>query len=231
MVSDLDDTIKITETNDWARMVYNGFFTKKVFVGMPDLYRSMQDQYVDQTTIVTASGYIVEDQVKELLSENDVHYDELFLKKHFLFRSTYKYKFNTIEGLIENSGDDTFILIGDDSGEDHEVYEALRDKYPEKILRIYIRPIRGRSLSKNIHQYYSSFDIALEEYRLGRLDFDTLERIAYQVATHPENDEIISSSSVCPLFTGRQTGAVGDLIYLVQKRITKLCVKRASEIK
>lgn len=49
------------------------------------------------------------------------------------------FKLDHIQFIIENSSDKKFILFGDDTQKDMEVYQIIAQNYPKKIARIYIR--------------------------------------------------------------------------------------------
>lgn len=69
-----------------------------------------------------------------------------YLKFHELFLSKKgkDFKINYIRFIIENSENKKFVLIGDDSQKDIEVYTIIASEYPQKILKIYLRQTNKR---------------------------------------------------------------------------------------
>jgi phosphatidate phosphatase APP1 len=49
------------------------------------------------------------------------------------------YKLDNIRFIIENSGKKLFVLLGDDSQRDMEVYTEIAKEFPQRILKVYIR--------------------------------------------------------------------------------------------
>ncbi|MGB5358853.1 MAG: phosphatase domain-containing protein [Eudoraea sp.] len=64
-----------------------------------------------------------------------------YLKFHELFLSKKgkDFKINYIRFILENSENKKFVLLGDDSQKDLEVYTIIAEEYPIRILKIFIR--------------------------------------------------------------------------------------------
>ncbi|MCK5816257.1 MAG: App1 family protein, partial [Flavobacteriaceae bacterium] len=87
------------------------------------------------------------------ISENKFPKGVLLLTPYLNFKQLLKgnkkidFKLNTIHFIIENSLNKKFILFGDDTQKDMEIYETIVKSFPNKIERIYIRKTK-KHLSK-----------------------------------------------------------------------------------
>ena len=61
-----------------------------------------------------------------------------------LFKPPFEQKVQTIETLIASDPDRRFILVGDSTEVDPEVYGEMARRHPERIVHIFIRNIEGR---------------------------------------------------------------------------------------
>lgn len=164
ILSDLDDTIKITQSGGNASDVVG----TDVFTAISDFYESAQD-YSNEMHILSASPKFMKKHIEKVLEKHQIDFASLTLRPSLL-ENKFDYKLREIKRILANSSDD-FILIGDDLGEDPEVYSAIAELYPERILGIYIRVIKGRPIKnpENLITYYTSFDLFLREYLAGRM--------------------------------------------------------------
>ena len=226
IISDLDDTIKITETNRPVRMIINGFFTLKAFAGMPELYEHMQHLYADRTVVLTSSPNLLRKRIHKLFDKYNMEIDQLITRNLRTESDGPAYKYKNIVAQLEANPNKKVILLGDDSGEDHEIYHKVQQNFPDKVLAIYIRPVKGKQLPEGITKYLSAFDIALAEYNAGRLGLTELRDISDIVATHEKDKEIIAKKSVCPKSGSINTEGVEELIRMVKERIQDICKDR-----
>ena len=116
IVSDLDDTIKITNAGSAGRATYNGIFTEKVFIGIPE-FLSEARNYTERLHVVTASPPIIGKRVRATLFSNNIRYDSVIFKGVTGGETKINFKVNAIKRIIERTGDQV-ILIGDDVNHD-----------------------------------------------------------------------------------------------------------------
>jgi phosphatidate phosphatase APP1 len=174
IISDIDDTIKISEVLDKVRLLANTFIspfrpvvgkyknTKNKsfeisfrFLGMPDLYQQWQAKNKN-CIFHYLSG--MPDQLYTLTQEfiNINHFpDGSFHMRHFgwaaasLFnflhsRSTFTHKMSYLHFFLSNTNRD-YVLIGDSGEKDPEIYGTITREYPERVRAIFIRAIKGES--------------------------------------------------------------------------------------
>jgi hypothetical protein len=62
-----------------------------------------------------------------------------------------------------------FLLVGDDTEMDPEVYSEFAAPRPNQVLAIYIHRITGRPVPAGSFEFVTAYDIALHEYEARRL--------------------------------------------------------------
>jgi phosphatidate phosphatase APP1 len=73
-------------------------------------------------------------------------------------------KYKKIIHLLETYPEMPFILIGDASEEDIDIYVHIAKNYPDRILAIYIRTVKRKSRMKRVEsliQEYTDIDVVL----------------------------------------------------------------------
>lgn len=225
IVSDLDDTIKVTHSDGW-RAIYFSLFTKRAFAGQPELYKYMRDR-AESLMVLSASPRILMKRVQNTLNKFEIPFDSIVLRNTAKEKDKIKYKVAAIEKELLSNQDD-YILIGDDIGKDPEAYQVIKDKYPNRVLDIYIRPMKNRTLPSAQIPYISSYDIARNEYLKGRMGLMELKDIAYLIDREPKNYKIIPSRFYCPKSGVVYDGQLADKESheKVKNRISKICAKR-----
>jgi phosphatidate phosphatase APP1 len=167
IVSDLDDTIKITNSGREIDGTINAVFTKDVFTGMPEFFEAAK-LYTNELHILSASPTVLRPLIQKTLKQHQLQYRSLILRNPLRRQEMYVYKLTELRRLLENSPDD-FILIGDDVGKDPEVYDEIKRSYPDRILAIYIHVIKNREVPRSAIKYWTAFDLSLKEFMAGRM--------------------------------------------------------------
>jgi len=160
VISDIDDTVKISQVLNKKKLLENTFYKPfKIVPGMEKVYTTWQEKgasfhYVSSSpwqlypvmqTFFTKSG----------LPEGSFHLktfrikDESFLD---LFASPMESKVPTIAGIINKYPKQTFILVGDSGEKDPEVYAEIFKRHASQIKHIFIRNVSEQSQSDNRFQ-------------------------------------------------------------------------------
>jgi hypothetical protein len=158
VISDIDDTIKVTEVPAGKAIVLKNTFCKP-FVeapGMPEMYKEMVDvsfHYVSggpwqlyaplyDFLISGPAGFPegsfhFSDFPKNVFGHGTI--ENLFQGITDSLQKTYDHKIRQITLLLERFPGRKFILIGDSGEIDPEIYRAIRDKHSGQIQEIRIR--------------------------------------------------------------------------------------------
>ena len=176
VISDIDDTIKITEVRNRKATLRNTFMRE--FEAVPDMaqfYLTATNEPNVSFHYVSASPWQLYEPLAALVVSNDFPAGTFELKefrwksKSFLslFSNPEKYKPGVIEPLLKQFPKRTFILVGDSGERDPEIYGTLARKYPEQILRILIRDVTSESPEAD--RYQKAFrDMPRETWQIFR---------------------------------------------------------------
>jgi len=149
VVSDIDDTIKISEVRDRHALLLNTFCRPfKPAPGMSELYRGLAADNA-QFHYVSASPWQLYQPLADFIHQNGFP-PGTFHMKNFrmkdssllaLFGDPIDYKLRIITPLIDQFPHREFILIGDSGEKDPEIYGELARTYPEQVKAILIRNV------------------------------------------------------------------------------------------
>ncbi len=155
IISDLDDSIIVSHTANLWKRIYTLFlpvdrrkpvvYTRGILAGLNSLdFRIFYVSKSESNLFGLLSTFITRNEFPRghlILTPYLRFFQLLYPKKGKAFKS------NKIEKIIDLSGDRRFVLIGDDTQKDIQVYSDIALKYGKKVLKIYIRKTR-KKLSK-----------------------------------------------------------------------------------
>ena len=176
VISDIDDTIKITEVRDRNATLRNTFLREfQPVPGMAEFYQRLARPNHAQFHYVSASPWQLYEPLAELVDACGFP-PGTFTLKEFRWKSRSflsfvanpeKYKSGVIEPLFKKFPKRRFILIGDSGERDPEVYAALARKFPQQVERIWIRDVTGEAGEAD--RYAQAFrDVPRERWQIFR---------------------------------------------------------------
>jgi Phosphatidate phosphatase APP1, catalytic domain len=154
VISDIDDTIKVTQVQDRKLLLRRTFLEPfKPVPGMAEVYRAWADKSGAQFSYVSASPWQLFLPLSEFVKSNGFPNGAFYLRKFrwkdqsflSLFESPERYKPAAIEPLLKQFPRLQFILVGDAGERDPEIYAGLARRYPQQIARILIRDVTGEA--------------------------------------------------------------------------------------
>ena len=230
IVSDLDDTIKITNSGQEIDGAISAFFKNDVFTGMPDFFSAAR-LYTNELHILSASPKLLRTRISSTLKAKKIQFESLILKNAAGGESKLEYKVAALKKILDASADD-FILIGDDVGQDPEAYKAIADLYPNRILAIYIHVINGRDIPDGIVKYWTTFDLFLREHTAGRMLAAWVGMGAELMLQEKKNELIIPDFAKCPatpaVWAWQLATEFRKAALDVSVKMTKYCLSRNS---
>jgi len=163
VISDIDDTIKISNVLDKKKLIKNTFVEPYLTTeGFPEYYKKLQAEGAF-FHYVSASPWQLYPSLKPFM---DSHYpkgtislrnfrikDPSLIK--FLQPST-EYKTKQISNIIKRYPKHQFILIGDSGEHDPEVYAKIYRQFPSNIKSIEIRSVESSDLS--VERFSETFE-------------------------------------------------------------------------
>ena len=149
VISDLDDTIKVTEVTSKRALLRNTFLREFVAVdGMADAYRRLAERGAS-FHYLSSSPWQLYPELQRFLDVERFPRGTIDLQ-HFrwkdrtfwsLFRDPEERKRRAIEQFLERYPRRTVILIGDTAERDAEVFAAIARLHPERVEAIYLRNV------------------------------------------------------------------------------------------
>jgi phosphatidate phosphatase APP1 len=177
-ISDIDDTLLISHSSSSLKKLRLLFIrnprSRKPFEDGVKFYHLLSlahsDPFIPNPFFyVSSSEWNLYEYLTEFFLHNGFPEGVLILNKikrfYQLFKtgkSNHQLKFHRISRILDLFPKQNFILLGDNSQRDPELYKALANQYPDQIHAIYIRKIRHRTINstkrildsisnKNIH--------------------------------------------------------------------------------
>lgn len=151
IISDIDDTVKITNVLDRKRML-EATFTKpfEAVPGLARLYQTWGSEGAALHFVSTCPWHLYE-PIATFLQEAGFPAATIAMKKIRLtdrsvldlFADATRIKPPEIEALLKAHPERTFVLIGDSGEKDPEIYADTLRRYPTRIARIFIRNVTG----------------------------------------------------------------------------------------
>ncbi len=156
VISDVDDTIMITEVTRFSSMLRNTFLKnplqRLIVPGMPALFRALAARNPESATAplfyLSASPRQLHMPLQAMLDHHGFPPGVLITKRvtndatREPLLDQMKYKLERLEEILMRVPHATFTLLGDDGEHDPEIFDALRARYPERIDGIWIRGVR-----------------------------------------------------------------------------------------
>lgn len=157
IISDVDDTIMITQVPTLWKAVYNVLFAnpkKRVSVpGMSVLFTKLAVLFPDAPFFyLSTSPWNVESSIRHFINDHGYPAGPLLLRdldprpKTFI-PSGVQHKLEFAEQLMDDFPDMKFILIGDDGQKDPTTYATIARRYPGRVIAIGIRQLSPRESS------------------------------------------------------------------------------------
>ncbi|UJR34269.1 hypothetical protein I4U23_021673 [Adineta vaga] len=158
-ISDIDDTIKITGVTSARAVLRNTFSGEyKAVPGMSERYRHYESVYNATFHYLTASPDQLYPFLREFFDREqfplgsyhmrhftwfDTNFFQFFASKSFIRQKT-----NILHMFFQQTRSRQFILLGDIFQKDPEIYANIYQNYPDRILKIFIRVPKKRTIDR-----------------------------------------------------------------------------------
>jgi len=158
VISDIDDTVKVTNVADRRELLANTLLREFHAVpGMPDVYRRWQDEGI-AFHYVSSSPWQLVGCLGGFLDTAALPAGSMHLKLFRLKDSTplgrlpsrKSSKRRVIERILEDFPRRRFLLVGDSGERDPEVYAAVARRYPQRVPAVLIREVAGRTSPEKV---------------------------------------------------------------------------------
>jgi len=152
VISDIDDTVKVTNVANRRELLANTFVREfRAVPGVVEVYRRWQDGGT-AFHYVSASPWQLADSLGGFLAEVGLPAGSMHLKLFRLKDSTplgrlpsrKRSKRRAIEKIMDEFPGRRFLLVGDSGERDPEVYAAIAKRRPHQVAGIVIRQVEGK---------------------------------------------------------------------------------------
>ncbi len=176
VISDIDDTIIVSYTADFFKRIgtlaFNApnkrqtiGFTKKIF----DEFKKIDARIF----YVSKSESNLFGMLTSFIEHNNLPKGALFLTPYLRFHQLFvskketNFKIKNIRFLIENTNPKNYILFGDDSQRDMEIYYNIVKEFPKRVLKIYIRQTKPKILlsQKRMRENLNSLEVPIKYFK------------------------------------------------------------------
>lgn len=227
VISDVDDTVKITNSGSTWQSTWNGLFKNAVYGGMPEVYRAWGKEKAI-IYFVTGSPFVVGKTMRSMFAHHKIPYVSVTLRTNML-EDTYKYKMRVITKLMNRHPEEDVILVGDDTTKDQMVYRDIAAKFPGRVLETYIHRVKNRVPVEGQVNWLTAFDIADYEQRQGRLKSLSFVKVTAAVL-NATSSKLFPHFAYCPAeIDGLDIPTVSSSeteAQHVEEKIEKICSAR-----
>ncbi|MBI2712692.1 MAG: DUF2183 domain-containing protein [Bdellovibrio sp.] len=233
LVSDIDDTIKVTNVLDWTDLALRYLRGNTTFIGTPSLYQGLAKNS-EKIAYLSGSPQGQKSNLVQLLFKNDKFPEgDLLLSNWWRPKPTPRFKAEELEKLALKYKN--FILIGDDAEADPVTLTDFAKRHPEVQTRIYIHRIRMAALPDRATGYFVPLEVALNEYEAGSIEEQAVIDTAEDILKSSVWDRIFPPFKKCPDVTsykispgqkGSKSARLVELSQEVTAKIVAFCKGR-----
>lgn len=172
VISDIDDTVKHSAVSMGAREIFRNTFTAPLpsltIQGVADWYSKLAEEpYNANFHYISNSPWQLYPVLKEFFQEAGLPPGSMHLKQYSgmlqgIFEPVAERKKVTVERVIQDFPNRKWVLVGDSGEADLEVYTEVVQKFPGKVLGVFIRDVTSADEGKGFFDANSSGGAGLE---------------------------------------------------------------------
>lgn len=198
IISDIDDTVKYTGVDNKLNMIkkilVGNYKTDKQIPGVSALYKGIlsetQSSDVGSVHYVTGSPSTLYSRIQNFLKLNNFPQGSLAMKSKGSLvaptpSDTYNYKLSRIRPIMNAYPNKKFIMFGDTTQKDADVYLKIKQEFPQNVIGIYIN--NATKANPNDPKYSgtlvtdSAIDAAQDLLKKGIITQDSVNKVIAEV--------------------------------------------------
>lgn len=199
LVTDVDDTIKVTHVRDVVDRTVRFFTEPKSFAGMELLYhRMLNSQPHPEFAVVSGAPRAVQISLQWFLAAFGFPAPS-YLQMREMFEDTALFKIKAISNLFRFNERDgsVVVMVGDDTEQDPFVYDDISKNYYIEPT-VYIRRVSNRGIGAGARYFDSAADIAVLEFLAGRLESQDVYDVYISILSEVELSRLFVPGEYCP---------------------------------
>lgn len=234
VISGFDDVLRQAENTGLMKAAAKILEKDKTFAGMPELYQVLtSDEKTEiKFTLVSAISKWFQGRIEGFLSETHYPVAHLYLRNWLTEWSIDNFKVERLERVLSKNPGRRFIVIFDNSEPSLEIAELINNKYASKIGPVYLRETIFRKPRAGTVNFITALDIALSEYKLGRLSQAEVEKVGQAILNEKNDELVLPSYAYCPTNydpCGNTGAEVAKTCDAVKMKIVDLCKTRKTD--
>lgn len=234
VVSDYDDTIKISNSNETVDSVRRSMFSREVFYGAREYFHLVEAQGV-RWWVLSGAPKMAMSSVRKTLAKHSMHPSEIVLRKYPNGPDVFEHKVKVLRNFLYRAAGEQLVLIGDDQQKDPEAYLQIAREFPGRVLAIYIHRVQNRPVESrpgdSIDFFWTWQELVWKEFVRARIPAqDLLKYEAIWERAEIKRAEVFPGFAACPTEVS-EFGVISEPM-LLQKwlqfasRWTETCIKR-----
>ena len=201
VVSDWDDTIKVSHSNSKTDTVIRGLFTERVFAGAPQFLTAVAERC--RLYILSDSPTFQERSIRDTIQENGIPAPASLLLRNWFNQPSATFKSIRLEDIfaeVADQGEVQYVFIGDDTLNDARIYASFIAHHPEIAARsrTYVHQIRQMGTFDSSQRGFTIYpEITRSLAPLLGFSSEEMDRVKQAVLEAPM-EEVIPSYAACP---------------------------------
>ena len=161
VISDIDDTIMLTGASNVLKMMrltlLESSESRLAFPGVAEFYSALHSR-CNPFFYVSSSPWNLYDFLEDFFTVKGIVPGSLQLRDfgleetHFVAAPHFDHKYNAIERILDHYPSLPFVLIGDSGQDDAQVYHAVVERDPARIVAVYIRDVCGDVSNREVQR-------------------------------------------------------------------------------
>jgi len=227
IISGFDDVLRQADNRGLIKAAVKIFEKDLAFSGMAELYSGIAStEIAPKFSIVSDISTMFDNRMEDFLQKSKFQTHDQYFRRWLTEWSIEKFKLKKIGNIVSSKPNRKFIIIFDNSDASISMVNTIHKRFPEKVHTVYLHQVVTKKSPKGSTPYFTAFDIALNEYRSGRLGPETVRSVGLSILKEKQPHLIFPSYAYCPLSYKPCLGAPGavqDICTQVREYTNKLC--------
>ena len=227
LISGFDDVLRQAENTGLVKAALKILEADKGYSGMPELYQVVtQQEGKPHFSLVSAISHWFDRRIESFLHNSRYPEHERMLRNWLTEWSIESFKIAKISEIIAKHGDRKFIVIFDNSDASLGLAKALKTRFKDRIVAIYLRQVVAKETPAEAQSFFTAFEIAVSEFIHDRLSLEDLTKVAESILKEEERAALFPTYALCPRDYRPCPTPHKDIVKLclsVQSHVLSLC--------
>lgn len=160
VISDIDDTLKMSHVTSIRGMAGRAFLTGITFKGMPELLREIAKvKDVEGFYYLSAApAFLMKKSHQKFLTENNYPMGTMILRDD---EPKATHKLVNIRKILNKENPDQVIMLGDNGEQDSDIYKTISEEFPRVQFHTFIHYVYPNAINGGQHAFATSLEVLL----------------------------------------------------------------------